>query len=50
VGRTAVEEFSPMKRGLKGSCGTVFGVFQVVEEFSPMKRGLKVNPDSHYQT
>jgi hypothetical protein len=40
-----VEEYSPMKRGLKG-CGifTAGARNSVVEEYSPMKRGLKVPP------
>jgi len=36
-----VEEFSPMKRGLKDNLEQLrIGLYKV-EEFSPMKRGLK---------
>ena len=36
-----VEEYSPMKRGLKGADGIWDNVAYHVEEYSPMKRGLK---------
>ena len=42
VGECLVEEYSPMKRGLKVRAqGVVHGGIPVVEEYSPMKRGLK---------
>ena len=41
VSCVVVEEYSPMKRGLKGENSDEIDVGRRVEEYSPMKRGLK---------
>ncbi len=45
VGALTVEEYSPMKRGLKVERRTdARRLVKNVEEYSPMKRGLKGRP------